>query len=158
MFIITDLIKIQKSILLVVFREVNSFTMITLTINSCNYLTPLFFCNIFISMDIDMNIKEECCKKNSSKYQELGKITKFLSVISDNNRLRIICLLRTGEKCVCEIYEALNLPQNLTSHHLKSLEKQNCVLREKRGKKVFYKLNSKELKNNFKFLNNLLPK
>ncbi len=111
-----------------------------------------------MGIDICKNKKGECCKKKSPKYQQLEKLTKFLNVISDNNRLRIICLLRSGEKCVCDIYEALNLPQNLTSHHLKSLEKQNCVSCEKRGKKVFYKLNSKELKNNFKLLNNLLSK
>jgi DNA-binding transcriptional ArsR family regulator len=91
-----------------------------------------------------------CCEK------DLENLNDFLRIIADKNRLRILCCLHCGERCVCEIYEDLDLPQNLTSHHLKALEKGNCVSYEKRGQKVFYKLKREELKTNLVFLNKLL--
>ncbi len=97
----------------------------------------------------------KCCNTGDSSYEELIKLSHFLEIISDKNRLRIICMLGLGEKCVCEIYQYLNLSQNLTSYHLKVLEKEGIVSWEKRGVKVFYKLVSQELKNNIKLLNKI---
>ena len=96
------------------------------------------------------NTKLNCCEK------ELETLKDFLKLLSDKNRLRIICALRKEERCVCEVYEQLDLTQNLTSHHLKLLEKANIVSWEKVGVKVFYKLNTKELEKKIKLLSKLL--
>ena len=42
----------------------------------------------------------------------------FLKLLAEPNRLRILMLLARGEQCVCDIEAALDLPQNLVSHHL----------------------------------------
>ncbi len=97
--------------------------------------------------------KSKRCDNKNSFYKELIKLSDFLKLISNENRLRIVCILGLKEKCVCEIYEYLNLSQNLVSYHLKILEKKRIVSWEKRGVKVFYKLNNKELKNNIELLN-----
>lgn len=83
-------------------------------------------------------------------------MSEFLGLISDKNRLRIICMLGLDERYVCEIYKYLELSQNLASYHLKCLEREGVVSWEKRGVKVFYKLNGKKVKNSIKLLNKFL--
>ena len=84
---------------------------------------------------------------------------EFLRVISDENRLKILCLLRDKEKCVCDIWQYFELPQNLTSHHLKVLKNFNLVESRKEGLKVFYSINNKAITNYLKLLNKfILPK
>ncbi len=90
-------------------------------------------------------------KKHS--HEELIELSNFLELIADKNRLGIICMLILGERCVCEIYENLKLSQNLTSYHLKTLEREKIVFSRKGGVRVFYKLNNKKIKNNIKLLN-----
>ena len=102
------------------------------------------------------NKKLNCCEKNSSSVKELKRLKNFLKLFSDENRLRIVCTLRKEEKCVREIYKQLDLAQNLTSHHLKLLEKAKIVSWKKVGVKVFYKLNSKELERNTELLSKFL--
>jgi len=97
------------------------------------------------------------CKSNQSTKQ-LSKTVSFLKAVSENNRLKIICLLKSGEKCVCEIVEFLELPQNLVSHHLKVLREQNIVKSRKVGLKVFYSIKKKEVVDNLKFFNSLILK
>lgn len=88
------------------------------------------------------------CKENSSF--QLSQIIDFLKVISDKNRLKILCLLKEEKKCVCEISESLQLAQNLTSHHLKVLKDYNLIVSKKKGLYIFYSLNKKVV---LKYLN-----
>lgn len=90
-------------------------------------------------------MKPDCCKKGKSK-KELMRITEFLKVVSDENRLKILCILQKGEKCVCEIWQYLEIPQNLTSHHLKILREFKLILSRRDGLKVFYSINKKVVK------------
>ena len=88
-------------------------------------------------------MKSLCC---SSKCKvSVGKAIRFLKIISDENRLRIICLLNRGTRCVCEIWQELKIPQNLASHHLKVLKDFKLLTSEKRGLKVIYALDKKVL-------------
>lgn len=75
----------------------------------------------------------------------MNNTLEFLKSIAEDNRFKIITFLKSGEKCVCEIWRELDLPQNLISHHLKIL-KDNKVLSDRReGQKVYYKLNHQEI-------------
>jgi len=76
--------------------------------------------------------------------------------ISEPNRLKILCILKNGEKCVCDIWQCLKLPQNLVSHHLKVLKDLNLISSKKVGLKVFYQLNQKVVKKYLKKLNKFL--
>ena len=93
-------------------------------------------------------------KKMDSR--ELSKLSDFLKVVADENRLKILYFIRDGEKCVCEIWQFLNLPQNLTSHHLKVMKNSNLILSRKEGTKVFYKLNGGFIRNHLELLDNFL--
>ena len=86
----------------------------------------------------------KCCK-NKKIATNLKKTVDFLKIISEENRVRILCMLKNGPKCVCEIWPTLNLPQNLTSHHLCVLKKFGLVKSKRTGLKVFYELNEKNL-------------
>lgn len=92
-----------------------------------------------------MNFK--CCKIKKNK-NNLDKISKFLKIISDKNRLRILCILQEQQKkniCVCDIWQYLDLPQNLVSHHLKVLKDFGLVKSKKVGTSVIYSLNIKNI-------------
>jgi DNA-binding transcriptional ArsR family regulator len=90
-------------------------------------------------------MKNNCCGKNSKKMQDILNLREFLKVIADTNRLRIICILTKKEHCVCEIFGALNLSQNLVSHHLAKLEKLSLVEKRKEGTFIIYSVNQKTL-------------
>jgi ArsR family transcriptional regulator len=83
-------------------------------------------------------MKIDCCKKNSQEMREIEILGDFVKLINEPNRLKIICLLKQRELCVCEIYETLDLPQNLISHHLKELNNLKIVSFRKEGTKVIY--------------------
>ena len=86
----------------------------------------------------------------------LSQTAEFLKIISEKNRLKILCLLKDGEKCVCDIWRCLELPQNLVSHHLRVLKDLNLISSKKVGLKVFYKLNKKVAEKYVKLLNKFL--
>lgn len=79
--------------------------------------------------------------------QRTASITKLLKILADENRLKIITCLASGEKCVCQLVAALDIPQNLMSHHLKVLKDQGLVSDERRGRWVYYSLRDKRLTN-----------
>ena len=105
-----------------------------------------------VSMNIDVVWKEReglvameicCCGEKAEK--ELKLTVDFLKLIAEENRLKIICLLAQRELCVCDIWSALNMPQNLTSHHLKALREFGLISSRKEGLNVYYSLNSNAL-------------
>ena len=72
-----------------------------------------------------------------SKEQELACIFKALS---DENRIRILKLLHSGEKCACKLLEELNIRQPTLSHHMKILCDAGLVLGRKEGKWTHYSI------------------
>lgn len=81
----------------------------------------------------------------------------MLDTINDSNRIRIIELLSRNEQlCVCDIFERLGLPQNLTSYHLNILRKSGLVESKKEGVKVIYKLNKVKVGNFKRKINKIL--
>jgi len=86
----------------------------------------------------------------------LSQIIRFLRVIGEENRLRILCLLKEGERCVCDIWQYLDIAQNLTSHHLKILKDSGLVSSKQEGLKVIYSINKKAVKKYSKSLNDYL--
>jgi len=97
-------------------------------------------------------MKNKCCD-NKKTGKEIEQTVKFLKTISEENRIRILCLLKSGPKCVCKIWPALDLSQNLISHHLSVLKASGLVKANKQGLNVFYELNEDTLKQNLNKLN-----
>jgi ArsR family transcriptional regulator, arsenate/arsenite/antimonite-responsive transcriptional repressor len=65
--------------------------------------------------------------------------------LSDGTRLRILGLLRRGERCVCELAEALDLRQSLLSFHLKTLKEAGLVADRREGRWMYYALSPSAL-------------
>lgn len=100
---------------------------------------------------------EPCCV-GEKVANELKLTVGFLKLLAEENRLKIVCLLAQGELCVCDIWSVLNIPQNLTSHHLKALKKYGLITSRKNGLNVYYSLNSDTLNDSKKLLNEFLTK
>lgn len=61
--------------------------------------------------------------------------------LSDATRLQLVELLRGGERCVCELTDALESAQSRLSFHLRILKEAGLVLDRKEGRWVYYRLN-----------------
>lgn len=72
--------------------------------------------------------------------------------LSDGNRLRILWRLTDGERCVCELAEALDLGQSLLSFHLKTLREAGLVRARKEGRWMHYRLEPGSLEPLLRFL------
>jgi len=71
--------------------------------------------------------------------------------------LKIICYLqKNNERCVCEIQDFLDLPQNLISHHLKVLKDFDLLDSRKEGLKVYYWVKQDKLNKYNEILNQVL--
>jgi len=97
----------------------------------------------------------KCCQ-NKKLVLETENLARVLKKISEPNRLKILCILKGGEKCVCDIWQCLELPQNLVSHHLKVLKDFGLISSSRDGLKIFYKLNQNVVKKYIKLLNKFL--
>jgi len=112
-----------------------------------NNLTVDFYRDrISICIDIYKKLMKLKCNKSKKATGELKKTIDFLRVISEKNRLLILCLLKRGEMCVCEIWQYLELPQNLVSHHLKVLKDFGLIKSRRESTKIIYSLNVKNTK------------
>ena len=100
-------------------------------------------------------MKPQCCKSKKLR-SDLKSTVNFLRIISEENRIKILCLLKKKEMCVCNIWQYLGMSQNLTSHHLKILKEFGVISSRKEGLKVFYKLNEKVVKKYLKLLDRFL--
>jgi len=60
--------------------------------------------------------------------------------LSDENRIRILKLLRDGEKCACKLLEELNISQSTLSHHMKILCDAGIVIGRREGKWTHYSI------------------
>ncbi|MBP2649424.1 MAG: ArsR family transcriptional regulator [Firmicutes bacterium] len=66
-----------------------------------------------------------------------------LKALADYNRLAIMCYLRNGTKCVCEIEQILAISQSATSKHLNKLRMAGLIEAEKKAQWVHYSISNK---------------
>lgn len=67
---------------------------------------------------------------------------RVFKAFCDENRLRILELLRSGEKCACVLLEDLNISQPTLSHHMKILCDSGIVMGRKEGKWTHYSISA----------------
>ena len=78
---------------------------------------------------------------SSTTQTDLHRLTRQFRALSDHNRLRIIDLLRGGERCVCELTDSIGAGQSLLSFHLKALKDAGLVTDRRDGRWSYYALN-----------------
>jgi ArsR family transcriptional regulator len=72
----------------------------------------------------------------------LTHIESLFKALADATRLRILALLVGGEICVCEMHDALKLPQPTVSRHLAYLRRAGLVETRREGLWIHYRLAS----------------
>ena len=65
---------------------------------------------------------------------------EILKALAQPTRLKILELLRNGEKCICEIVPALNGEQSNISRHISLMQKSHLVTTRKDGVRVMVKV------------------
>ncbi|MDD4029237.1 MAG: metalloregulator ArsR/SmtB family transcription factor [Caldisericia bacterium] len=77
---------------------------------------------------------------------EHEEIVLFSKALQDENRLQILEMLQSGEKCACKLLENLCIEQSTLSHHMKILCKCGLVHWKKVGKWMHYSINNEGTK------------
>ena len=65
---------------------------------------------------------------------------EVFKALGSPGRLTLVRTRMNGERCVCDLVEAVGLGWSTTSRHLDVLREAGVVVSEKRGQKVFYRL------------------
>lgn len=73
---------------------------------------------------------------------EYEKKARLFQALSDERRLRILELLRHGEKCTCTLTEEINMPQSSLSYHMKILSEAGIVSGREDGKWTHYRIST----------------
>ena len=71
----------------------------------------------------------------------LSRATQLFHALSDETRLAVVEMLHDGERCVCDLQDALDVAQSRLSFHLKVLKDAGLVTDRKEGRWVHYALN-----------------
>jgi ArsR family transcriptional regulator, arsenate/arsenite/antimonite-responsive transcriptional repressor len=74
------------------------------------------------------------------KTKPVNSVDVAFRAFSDWTRLRILNLLRSGELCVCDLTDLLEIPQPAISKHLAYLRKAKLVIGRKDGLWSYYRL------------------
>jgi ArsR family transcriptional regulator, arsenate/arsenite/antimonite-responsive transcriptional repressor len=72
---------------------------------------------------------------------DLDRASRLFHALSDLTRLSILQRLRFGERCVCDLTDALDAAQSRLSFHLKVLKDAGLVTDRRDGRWMYYTLN-----------------
>jgi ArsR family transcriptional regulator len=75
----------------------------------------------------------------------MEKTANLLKVLSDENRLKILFMLKEKSMCVCEILSLLKITGATLSAHLKILKLNGIVASKKDGRWIEYSLTDKNV-------------
>lgn len=70
------------------------------------------------------------------------KIPTIFKALCDENRVKILKRLLTGEKCACVLLEDMQITQPTLSHHMKILCDSGVVTGRKEGKWMHYSISA----------------
>ena len=73
---------------------------------------------------------------------EKEQTARIFKAFCDPNRLTILELLQSGEKCACRLLNALQIGQPTLSHHMRILCDAGIVRARKEGKWMYYSLDT----------------
>jgi ArsR family transcriptional regulator, arsenate/arsenite/antimonite-responsive transcriptional repressor len=77
--------------------------------------------------------------------RDIARAARRFAALSDETRLQIVEILADGERCVCELQEALDAGQSRLSFHLRKLKEAGLVDDRKDGRWSYYSLNPETL-------------
>ena len=78
------------------------------------------------------------CGQTAENFSLIESSTNLMKIISEPNRIKILCILSCENICVCNLAEMVGLTQNLVSHHLKVMQEGGILDKERKGNQLFY--------------------
>ena len=75
--------------------------------------------------------------------------------LCDENRLKILEMIKDGEICACKLLEELQIVQSTLSHHMKILCDSGIVVGRKEGKWTHYSINPQGVEDAKKILDRI---
>ena len=88
-------------------------------------------------------------------YAQTARIFKALC---DENRVKILEMLKSGENCACKLLDELNVSQPTFSHHMKILCDSGLVDSRRDGKWTYYRISESGCDNAIRVLAELTKK
>lgn len=79
-------------------------------------------------------------KPKCLKDKRIELLAEAMKALSDATRIRVLCFLKDGEACVCDIEEHLEISQQLTSHHLQVMKDAGLLRMKKDGTRSLYSI------------------
>jgi ArsR family transcriptional regulator len=73
------------------------------------------------------------------------RTARLFHALADETRLRILEELADGERCVCDLTDALEAGQSRLSFHLKTLKEAGLVADRRQGRWIYYTVNPEAL-------------
>ena len=86
----------------------------------------------------------------------MKNIITIFKILSDENRLRILFMLKQKKLCACEMLEVLNITGATLSAHLKFLRLSGIVDQQKDGRWIEYSLMDKNIIKILNFIENFI--
>ena len=85
-------------------------------------------------MDLDMNLKKLQASADDA--------CRLIKVLSNRERMMLLCQIGRGEKCVRELEGCLDIRQPTLSQQLAVLRNEDLVKTRREGRKIYYSLSS----------------
>lgn len=85
------------------------------------------------------------------------ELVQVMRALGDENRLRILNLLRKGNLNVGEIEQILGISQSNVSRHLNRLKNTNLIINERKSQWIYYRINN-NMMHKYPLLNEILNK
>jgi len=95
--------------------------------------------------------------KSRNSLAQRANTAEWFHALSDETRLEIVAMLSSGERCVCELMDALDVAQSRLSFHLRVLKESGIVMDRKDGRWVHYSLNRGRIEEMEALLHSIKP-
>ena len=82
---------------------------------------------------------------------------EFLQAVGQQTRLRILEVLAEGERCVCDLHQALGEEQSNVSKHLAVLRRAGILATRREGGRVMYRVRNARVSEFLRKLHELVP-
>jgi ArsR family transcriptional regulator len=89
---------------------------------------------------------------------DVGRAAQLFHALSDETRVELLQLLSSGERCVCELTDALDAAQSRLSFHIKVLKDAGLLTDRREGRWMYYTVNPAALAETAELLGELKPK
>lgn len=77
-------------------------------------------------------------------HRSAGRAARLMKTLANPDRLMLLCQLAQREMCVSELQQALGIVQPTLSQQLTVLRASRLVATRREGKRIFYRVSSRE--------------